>query len=173
MVAAFWPKFVARFPSWDVLATSSVTQIEKVLRPIGLAKQRAPRLHALAKVVAERRGRFPADRDTIESLPGVGQYTANAVLLFCHDQPQPLLDVNIARVVERFFGERKKADIRYDPYLQTLATRIVQHEKGKVLNWAVLDFSALVCKARNPLCERCPLRGKCCYGTKQMATKKL
>jgi hypothetical protein len=58
-----------------------------------------------------------------------GQYIANAVLLLCHGEPQPLLDVNMARVLERVFGPKKLADIRYDPYLQQLAMRIVQCKK--------------------------------------------
>jgi A/G-specific adenine glycosylase len=162
-VAAYWPYFVSRFPNWKAVATSTVNKIETALRPIGLAKQRAPRFHSLAKEIASRAGRFPAQRDEIEQLPGVGQYIANAVLMFCHGISLPLLDTNMARVIERYFGARKLADIRYDPYLQRLSRHIVNHEKGKDLNWAILDFSAIVCKPSNPQCSDCPLARKCLY----------
>jgi A/G-specific adenine glycosylase len=162
-VAAFWPSFVGRYPSWKAVAKATSAQIERFLRPIGLAKQRAPRLHALAVTMAGRKGRFPARRDEIEELPGVGQYIANAVFTLCHNTPEPLLDVNMARVVERFFGPRKLADIRYDPYLQDIARHIVRHPRGKVLNWAILDFAAKVCRARKPDCQSCPISAKCVY----------
>jgi A/G-specific adenine glycosylase len=160
-VAAFWPTFLSRFPSWSSLAVASVEQIEAVLKPIGLSAQRAPRLKALAAAIAQRRGHFPRNREEIEALPGVGQYIANAILLFCFDQPHPLVDVNMARVIERFFGVRKLADIRYDPYLQKLTHEVVSCGKARHLNWAVLDFAATVCTIKRPLCPACPLRHSC------------
>ncbi|MDQ3111021.1 MAG: hypothetical protein M3R17_14095 [Bacteroidota bacterium] len=57
----------------------------------------------------------------------MGQYIANAVELVVFNQPSPLIDVNMARVIELFFGARKMADIRYDPWLQGLAYRLVNH----------------------------------------------
>ena len=162
-VASFWRAFLSRFPSWRSLAAASVEEIETILKPIGLSAQRAPRLKALAAAIAARSGRFPATRDEIEALPGVGQYVANAVLLFCFDQPNPLVDVNMARVLERFFGSRKLADIRYDPYLQRLARAVVSGKHPRNLNWAILDLAASVCTITNPPCERCPLSPKCKY----------
>jgi len=66
-------------------------------------------------------------------------------------------------VLERFFGSRKMADIRYDPYLQDLAKKIVQLKKAKEINWAILDFATLICQPRNPLCEKCPLCINCIF----------
>ena len=84
--------------------------------------------------MAKRNGRFPSTRVEVEALPGVGQYITNATLLLCHGEAQPLLDVNMARVLERVFGPRKLVDIRYDPYLQNLAFEIVQCKGAKELN---------------------------------------
>ena len=77
---------------------------------------------------------------------------------------QPLLDVNLARVLERLFGPRKLADIRFDPYLQELSLRVVQHESPTEVNWAFLDLAAMICTIRSPKCEVCPLRKQCCFG---------
>ena len=110
-----------------------------------------------------RNGRFPKSREEIQKLPGVGQYIANSIELLCHGKAKPLLDVNMARVLERFFGPRKLADIRYDPYLQKLAHKVVDVEDPVRMNWAILDFAALVCKTRNPLCETCPVAKNCIY----------
>lgn len=160
-VAAFWPQFIQRFPSWQALACSSVDRIEYVLRPIGLSRQRAPRLRGLGLEMAKRRGQFSSNRQAIEELPGVGQYVANAIFTFAHGKAQPMLDTNMARVIERVFGTRKLADIRYDPYLQALAQAVVNHARGVEMNWAVLDFAALICTIRNPKCHECPLARQC------------
>lgn len=162
-VAAFWPFFAGRFPSWRSLARATTIQIERVLRPIGLSNQRSPRLRALATIMSRRAGQFPMKREEIEKLPGVGQYIASAVLTLCHGTPQPFLDVNMARVLKRFFGPRKLADIRYDPYLQSIGQHVVHHSRGKELNWAILDFAAKVCRAREPDCRNCPISAKCVY----------
>lgn len=160
-VQAFWPTFIKRFPSWKAVADATTNDVEKLLRPIGLARQRAPRLHALAIIMSERKGRFAKSREEIESLPGVGQYIANAVLTFGHGFPRPLLDVNMARVLERYFGTRQLTDIRYDPYLQSLARSVVRYREPASVSWAILDLAALICKPGKPLCVKCPVAKGC------------
>jgi A/G-specific adenine glycosylase len=113
--------------------------------------------------MAKRRGRFPRRREEIEQLSGVGQYICNAILMFDQGISEPLLDSNLARVLERLFGPRKLRDIRYDPYLQKLAWRVVQHQTPARLNWAFLDLAAAVCIVREPRCPICPLQKACCY----------
>ena len=67
----------------------------------------------------------------------------------------------MARLLERFFGERKMVDIRYDPNFQSLAYRVINIEKSKILNWAILDYAALICKKTKPKCEVCRLKTNC------------
>jgi A/G-specific adenine glycosylase len=160
-IAKFYPSFFAEFPNWQSLATAELKTIEVFLKPVGLYTQRALRLQNLAKEMVKRKGRLPRDRHDLESIPFMGQYIANAVELVIFNQPSPLVDVNMARVVERFFGPRKMADIRYDPYLQELAYKIVNHVNAKYINWAIWDFAALVCQAKKPKCEICLLNSSC------------
>lgn len=161
-VAAFFNAFFIQYPSWKKLAGADEAEIGQVIRPLGLWRRRALTLKRLATVMAKRNGRFPRIRAEIEEiLPGVGQYIANAIFLFCHGEPQPLLDSNMARVLERVFGPRKLSDIRYDPYLQALAFEIVQCEEAKKLNWAILDLAASKCLPRKPRCNTCPLGPVC------------
>jgi A/G-specific adenine glycosylase len=162
-IAKFYPLFLREFPNWKALANANIKKIEKYLIPVGLYRQRSKRLMGLAEEMFRRNGRLPKDRQELESIPCIGQYIANAVELVIFNEPSPLVDVNMARVLERYFGERKMADIRYDPYLQSLSYKIVNHENAKKINWAVLDFAALICKARNPIHDICPLREHCDY----------
>ena len=162
-VANFYKQFIKDYPNWKSLAEADLKQIETYLMPIGLYRQRSIRLQNLAKEMVKRNGRLPQERKDLESIPFMGQYIANAVELVVFNKPSPLIDVNMARVIERFFGPRKMADIRYDPYLQELAYEIVNHPKAKEINWAILDFAALICQARVPKCSNCVLNIKCRY----------
>jgi A/G-specific adenine glycosylase len=162
-VSNFYHTFITTFPDWESLASANISTIENFLKPIGLYRQRAKRMKNLAIEMRKREGVFPQEREELETIPFLGQYIANAVQLFVFEIPMPLLDVNMARVLERYFGERKMADIRFDPYLQALSQDVVKHVNSKELNWAILDFAALICKAKNPQHEICPLKQDCKY----------
>lgn len=170
-VSIFFPAFVEEFPSWRHLDSANIKRLEEYLKPIGLWRRRAASIKALAQAMSKRNGRFPVDRDEVEALPGVGQYIANAVQMFCHGVPAPLLDANMARVLERVFGPRKLADIRYDPYLQELAARTVTCKTPRELNWAILDLAATICLPRNPRCDECPL-AQICQASMQSGNKR-
>jgi A/G-specific adenine glycosylase len=166
-VEAFFGRFIEAYPSWRHLAGATEVQLQEFLQPLGLWRRRAVSIVALARQMVRRRGRFPHNRKDLEALPGVGQYIASSILLLCHDQPQPLLDVNMARVLERNFGPRTLADIRHDPDLQAVAAKIVSTGDARDLNWAILDLAALVCLSRKPRCKECPLISQCQFASAQ------
>jgi A/G-specific adenine glycosylase len=157
----FFTSFIKKYPSWKRLAKASLEELEEALHPVGLQKQRARRVFSLAQEMKKRKGRIPGDKEDINSIPMFGQYITNAIMLLVYGEPSPLLDVNMSRVLERFFGPRQMSDIRYDPYLQGLAFKIVNHPEARTINWAILDFAAAICKARQPQCSRCPIMGRC------------
>ena len=165
-VSKFYSQFIKDFPNWTKLAQADTTAIELYLKPIGLYSQRAKRLKMLALEMVKRKGKLPKDRPELESIPFMGQYIANAVELIIYKKPSPLVDVNMARLLERYFGKRKMADIRHDPYLQSLSFKVVNNIRSKELNWAILDYAAMICKAKTPLCTACELRLKCLYFNK-------
>jgi A/G-specific adenine glycosylase len=171
-VSKFYRQFIKDFPNWAALAKANTATISKYLKSIGLYRQRAKRLKALAAEMVKRKGKLPKDRAELESIPFMGQYIANAVELIIFKKPLPLIDVNMARLLERYFGKRKMADIRYDPYLQKLSYKIVNHQRAKEMNWAVLDFAALICKAQNPLCHQCVFSTNCKAFNKLAKVKK-
>lgn len=162
VAAKAFRKFIRRFPSWKSISRAPISDLEETFKPLGLWRRRARSLRALGKAMEKRHGLFPKDRDQVESLPGVGQYIANAVSIFCNNSPAPLLDTNMARLLERFFWKRRLADIRDDPFLQTASQHLVESRKYKEVNWAILDFASAICTIR-PKCEICPLRLKCTY----------
>lgn len=162
-VERFLPDFISRYPNWKSLALAKETELQQSLRRLGLWRRRASNLSRLAKAITKSRGRWPKERENLEEMPAVGQYVASAILLFVHGSPEPLLDGNMSRILERYFRKRDLADIRYDPFLQRISRRIVKGRDPKSINWAVLDFGALICASRNPKCVTCPLKKGCNY----------
>ena len=160
-VSGMYRAFVETFPGWDALAAASVEELQELLKPLGLWRRRAVSLLGLARYAASEGGRFPTDPAAHAPIPAVGQYVSNAVMMFQHGKPSPLLDVNMARVIERFVRPRRLADIRHDPWLQAAARWFARGKGAEKANWAILDFAALVCKARTPACSACPVRARC------------
>lgn len=159
-VNRFLPTFYKSYPSWKQLGNASEKELQNLLKPLGLNNQRGTRLFKLGQELKRRNGTFPKGREIVEEMPMMGQYITNAFELYVLKKPAPLLDVNMARVLERFFGQRKLADIRYDPYLQNLSKNVINHNRSKELNWGILDLASIVCKIK-PHCTNCPIMTEC------------
>jgi A/G-specific adenine glycosylase len=162
-VAGFFDRFLEKYPGWEELASANTEELECILKPIGLWHRRARSLVGIARYAAAHDGRFPEDPKDHVNIPAVGQYVSNSIMLFQHGRSSPLLDANMARVIERFLRARKLADIRTDTWLQQAAYWLVRSDRARDINWAVLDFAALVCRPRNPLCCSCPVNSRCNY----------
>lgn len=160
-VARVYPAFFSHFRSWADLADASLEELEEHFKPIGLWQRRARSMKALAIYASSRKGQFPSTTKDLAEVPAVGQYVANAILVFQHGENQPLLDVNMTRLIERYIRPRKLADIRHDPWLQAAAHWLVRGENPVEVNWAVLDFASAICIARKPRCTACPLSNNC------------
>jgi A/G-specific adenine glycosylase len=162
-VEKYYASFLSHYPDWNFIVARGSNELENYLRPLGLHKQRASRLMALAQEMTARNGVLPENEEDYDLLPMFGQYISNSVRLQFLKQPRPLLDVNMARVLERFFGKRELSDIRYDPFLQALALSVVDIDRSIEINWAILDFASATCKARIPNCPICLISTKCNY----------
>ena len=158
-----YPGFVDRYPSWASLEQAPLEDLENVLRPLGLWRQKALAFRHLARSIEGRGGVVPRTRTELERLPGIGPYTASAVLAIVYGRAEPLLDVNMARLLGRFLGPLERTEASPRRTLYALALRLVSSKRSLEVNWAVLDFGARVCKARRPLCQECPLRTRCAY----------
>lgn len=166
-VAEFFPGFIKQYPSWRKLSEATVSDLEEILRPLGLFRQRAVRLYGLAQKMKERGGRFPSEREQIEAIPMVGQYIGSAVELFYWGRDAALVDVNMVRFISRVFSPGKKSDYRYDPHIQDLAQAMVEGGNAIDINWGIFDLCAQLCRPSNPKCETCPIKGTCNFGKSQ------
>ena len=154
-VATIFEVIVRRCPDWPALAKIPVTDLEGLLRPLGLQRRRAAALHSLAESVVHRG--LPQTASALEKLPGIGQYMARAISAQLSMEVVAPIDTNVTRVLERVFGPRKFADIRHDPELQRLALNLVPPTDPGGYLVSLIDFAAIVCRSRAPLCGDCPM----------------
>lgn len=164
-VAKEWKAFIKNFPDFKSLNNARLAKLERILRPLGLEHTRARQLKKLAKYILKKHsGRIPKSKEDLLKLPGVGPYTANAVLCFAFHKDVSMLDTNIIRVLQRVFSlESSSIRIRTDKKMWEFAEGLPPKGKGKEFNYALLDFASKVCTARNPKCPTCPMRKICGY----------
>jgi A/G-specific adenine glycosylase len=155
--------FLARFPYVDDIARSDLADIAGALKPVGLYWQRARSLKMLASyLVRERGGEIPNTLQELLQLPGIGQYTARAVLLCAFGQPVALVDSNVKRVLSRLLGleglRRPSSG-----FWQARADELLPPSDALVYNWALLDLGSAVCRYDQPRCNACPLSRWCIW----------
>ena len=153
-----WFAFVERFPTPSAAAAAAPGELIELWDGLGY-NRRALQLHACAVHIEERFGGVvPNDLDSLLSLPGIGPYTARAVLAFAFEREVAVLDTNVGRVLARWSG------IALAPAAaQRLADTLVPQGKGWEWNQAVLDFGATICQKRTPQCSRCPVQDVCAW----------
>lgn len=157
-VEPVWHRFLERFPDPASCAAGGVAEVVAAWAGLGY-NRRAVSLHRAAAAIVERHGgRVPADLAALEALPGIGAYTARAVLAFAFERDVGVLDTNAARVLARAAVGRRLGRGE----AQSLADGLVPPGGGWAWNQTVLDLGATVCTARRPGCERCPLAGATC-----------
>lgn len=163
-VREYYARFLREYPSVEDLAAASPARVRDSWDGLGYYA-RARNLHATARKIArEHGGRFPRRVEEIRSLPGVGRYTAGAVVSFAYGEPAPILDTNVRRVLGRVFVRRQPASsAKLDRRLWALAEAVLPAGEVWAFNQALMDFGATVCTARNPRCPACPLRSLCAF----------
>lgn len=166
-VVKIYEEFLKMYPTPKALLSVSEEKIKELIRPLGIEHQRTKHLIDLARFIVERfGGRIPCSKEKLKLLPGVGDYIASEVLLGACNKPEPLLDRNMIRILERVFGVKSaKKRPHTDPKLWAFARMLVPKDpdKAKAFNYGTLDFARKICTARNPKCKLCPLADICLY----------
>ena len=148
--------------SLEQLKNMSKAELENILRTLGMYRVRAKQINALASVLSELDHKCLNKSDLWENLPNIGRYARSTVLCFAFDIPKPALDTNMIRVISRVFGiESNRSRAREDKRLWEFAEALVPQKRCREFNWGVLDFANVVCTARKPKHEDCPLRTVC------------
>src|SRR6266849_1770348 len=159
-VVPVYEAILERYPTAEAMALAPVQEVKTISDPLGY-KIRGNWLHGAALCVADRFGGvMPQTLQELRQLPGIGRYTAGAVMSFAHHRDAPLLDTNIARLLRRYFGVVATPRARTEE-LWSLAAAVIPKGKGYLINQALIDVGATICRARAPRCDACPLRRSC------------
>ncbi|GAA1426599.1 A/G-specific adenine glycosylase [Microlunatus lacustris] len=160
-----WRAWVERWPTPAALAAAPAGEAVRAWGRLGYPR-RALRLHRAAVAITEEHdGEVPADRETLLRLPGVGAYTAAAIASFAYGRREVVLDTNVRRVLARVDG-----GVAHPAASQTVAevaaaTAFLPPEPAVAARWAVavMELGALVCVARSPRCDACPVQDLCAW----------
>ena len=160
-VVPIYRVFLERYPTVEKLAIAEVEALARLLKPLGLFS-RAERLSQTAKmIVGKHRGKIPDSEAELMTLPGIGRYTARAICSQAFGKPSGVLDTNVARILERFFGIEGGRVKSRCKILWSEAEAIAPNTEVGRWNLTLLDFGAIICTARNPQCPQCPLSPRC------------
>jgi len=167
----YFYKFLENFPTVSAFAEATETQILKLWQGLGYYSRGRNMLHTAREVMTVHGGVFPAAYNDLIKLKGIGEYTAAAIASFSSGEIQAVLDGNVFRVLARYFGIYTpiNSSLGKKQFLE-LARNLVEKEDASVYNQAIMEFGALLCKPKNPLCQDCPLQLDCvAYQTKTIA----
>jgi A/G-specific adenine glycosylase len=196
-VIPFWNRWLHELPTIEAASKAPSAKIHKLWEGLGYYT-RVRNLQKAAQVIVEKHdGKFPENFDGVLALPGIGRYTAGAICSIAFNQPRPILDGNVIRVLTRIFGiaenpkEKKtnarlwrlaeelvgRAELQFDGRDSALrcpdaAARRPYQTPCSFLNQSLMELGALVCSPRNPQCLICPVR-KLCVAFKENRTEEL
>ena len=159
--AAYFTRWMRRFPSLESVAEADIDEVLKAWEGLGYYS-RARNLHKAAQaIVREHGGTVPDSLKALRSLPGIGDYTAGAVLSIAFNQPVPAVDANVERVFARLFdvGAPVKS-IASSGFIRRMATVLIPEGEARTFNQALMELGALVC-GKKPRCEICPVSRFC------------
>ena len=162
-VVSLYAMFLKRFPDIKSLAKVDESELLDVLHSAGLF-WRIKLLRKVAVEISERHGaEIPTDLNSLMMLPGISNYIASAIRCFAYGFPEVLLDTNTVRITGRLFGLKITDGSRRSKEFRNVLGKLMNSSAPREINWALIDFAALVCKSKNPTHEHCPLKFYCMF----------
>ncbi len=157
-----YEKFLQEFPDLKTIASASEDQLLKAWEGLGYYNRVRNLQKCAQAILGIYQGTFPPDSETLETLPGIGKYTAGAISSFAFEQAAPIVDSNIARVLARLFDF-------HEPIDRTVGQKQIWHWAGELLdpkaprlfNSAIMELGQTYCSPRHPSCQSCPVHDFC------------
>ncbi len=180
-VIPYWERWMRTLPTVEALANARADKIHKLWEGLGYYTRVRNLQRAAQQIVAQHAGRFPENFDDILALPGIGRYTAGAISSIAFNQPRPIVDGNVIRVITRVFGiateprEKKTNALLWElaEELVLQSSRTTHHApRCSHFNQSLMELGALVCTPRSPQCDVCPIN-KFCVARKENLQEQL
>ncbi|MDO5034868.1 MAG: endonuclease III [Actinomycetaceae bacterium] len=152
------PELFATYPTAEALAGADEEDVARIIRPLGFQNRRAMQLTQMAKSLVENfGGEVPADRDSLQSLPGVGRKTAHVVLGNAFGIPAITVDTHVSRLSKRLGWTSAKTPLAIERDI----AKALPNEDWTILCHRLIEHGRTICHARNPECARCDLKELC------------
>ncbi|RSX53425.1 adenine glycosylase [Bifidobacterium goeldii] len=164
-VVPYWQTWMHAWPDAAALADATTAEVITAWGRLGYPR-RALRLQECARVVRDQYAdELPRTYDELTGLPGIGDYTASAVMSFAFGARIAVIDTNIRRVLSRVFRGEESLGGAAKPAERQLANRVLPDDAAQSVTWnqSVMELGATVCTAKNPLCDSCPVRDDCAF----------
>jgi A/G-specific adenine glycosylase len=162
-VVPIYEAFIEKYPGVESLAKADEKDIKKVTEHLGLHWRSGHFIKAASFVMEYFNGEFPDNREDLSKIPGVGDYVAGAIMTICYNKPEYVIDSNIARFINRFYGLNLKGEIRRKREIIDRAKDLFNINEPGTFLFAILDFTFKICRARSPDCLNCVLKAQCHY----------
>jgi A/G-specific adenine glycosylase len=165
-VLPLYERTLEAFPTVYDLAEANPERVYRILHSAGLRWRVELLLQAAKDIISRFSGEIPRSRTELESIPGVGHYIAAAIRCFAFGEKDAIVDSNVVRVYGRVFDIHVTDSLRRNRDFHQLAASLVDPERPRGYNLALLDLAAAVCTPRVPKCEQCPIARHCSYGSR-------
>jgi A/G-specific adenine glycosylase len=160
-VAPVYIDFIKKYSDIKSLSNAKIKSIKSFTEHLGMHWRYKHFIESAKYIIENFNGKVPDIRDELLKIPGVGDYVAGAILTVAFNKPEFVIDSNIARFINRYYGFGLNGEIRRKKEIIEKAKRLFNIKKTGQFLFALLDFTALICKARKPLCETCCVKKSC------------
>ena len=159
-VLPYYQKWIKKFPTIESLSHTNLDTVLKLWEGLGYYR-RCNNFYKSIKIICDDyNGKIPTDKKTFLSLPGVGDYTASAVLSIAFNKPYPVIDGNVKRVVSRMLGIKKITSYN-QKRMKIFLESIIHIKNPGDFNQGMMEIGSLICRPINPVCHKCPLNENC------------
>lgn len=165
-VVPVYNHFLEKYPDVFSLSRACLEDIKDLLYSLGLHWRAHYFIKAARYIVDKLNGVFPSEREKLIQIPGVGNYVAGVILVVAYNRPEYVIDSNIARFINRFFGLELKGEIRRKRKVKEISKKMFLNDNPKKILFSVLDFTSLVCIPQKPKCGICYLISNCKFKQK-------
>ena len=167
-VVPVYLEFIEKYPDVFSLARADYEDVKKVTQHLGLHWRSGHFIEAAKCVVERHGGRYPENYEELRKIPGIGEYVAGAIMAVSFNKPAPVVDSNIARFINRFCGLNLSGEIRRKKIIVKKAEDLFNCKNPGEFLFAIVDFTSIICKPRNPDCNNCPINQDCRYFSKPL-----
>ncbi|MBS3944183.1 MAG: hypothetical protein KGZ42_01685 [Melioribacter sp.] len=160
-VEPVYKKFISQYPGISALSKAKLITIRKLTSSLGLHWRATNFLYASKYISNNYNGRFPKTRKELLNIPGIGDYVAGAIMAVCYNNADYVIDSNIARFINRYYGFKLSGEIRRKKIIIDTSKKLFRVKDQRKFLFALLDFTALICKPIKPNCNICPIKKGC------------